>query len=282
MNTGSVDTVDVTEYGVPDLNGDPRVPWPERTKPGVCIVGFADGHRHLAPFHDPDLEFWGLNRLHVELPDAPWSRWFELHSLPMFYGPDAPSGFDKQHIEWMRTADIPIYVRSSDLHVAAEWQVPTATPYPLERATAEFRPYFTNSVSWLLAMAIAMGFEAIHMYGVDMAQDSVLQKEYREQRPSCEYFIGLAEGKGVPVYMPANADLLVTSHLYGFDDGGPFLAKRQARMVELAERKEKMRGEMNAAQNHANQLQHMISQLDGALQENQYQITNLGTQHERH
>ena len=44
---------------------------PSRTRDKVCIVGFADGHRHLAPFNDDSYEFWGINRLHVVLPDKP-------------------------------------------------------------------------------------------------------------------------------------------------------------------------------------------------------------------
>ena len=46
------------------------------------------------------------------------------------------------------------------------------------------------------------------MYGVDMAQDTLLAAEYSEQRPSCEYFIGLAEGAGIRVDIPGGSDLL--------------------------------------------------------------------------
>jgi hypothetical protein len=43
--------------------------------------------------------------------------------------------------------------------------------------------------------------------------------EYQSQRPSCEYFIGLARGKGIEVYVPPESDLLKCMYLYGFEDG---------------------------------------------------------------
>lgn len=114
------------------------------------------------------------------------------------------------------------------------------------------------------------------MYGVDMAQDTVLHAEYREQRPSCEYFIGIAEGAGIKVVLPPGSDLLKSSHWYGFDEGG-HRQKLQARFLELANRKEKIRGEMSQHQAQAQFLQARISELDGSMQELQYQIKNLIT-----
>ena len=41
------------------------------TKHKIAVIGFADGHRDSAPWDDPDMEFWGLNRLHQVLPNRP-------------------------------------------------------------------------------------------------------------------------------------------------------------------------------------------------------------------
>lgn len=146
---------------------------PQRIHDRLSIVGFADGHRDHAPWDTPDMEFWGINRLHAVLENKPWTRWFEIHSLEDFYRDD------QQHQVWMKQAGIPIYVRPQDIPTALEWGIDSATPYPIERILAAFQPgYFNNTISWLLAMAIAMGFTEIHLYGVDMAQDHVLQAEY--------------------------------------------------------------------------------------------------------
>ena len=71
-------------------------------------------------------------------------------------------------------------------------EVPTSMVYPLDAMLKKFGDYFTNSISWMLALAIHEGFEEIHVYGVDMAVDT----EYHHQRPSCEYFLGLAKRDG--------------------------------------------------------------------------------------
>ena len=239
-------------------------------KSKVCIVGFADGHRDKAPFDEPDMEFWGINRLHAVLPDKTWTRWFELHDLKRFYGED------QEHQTFLKEVTFPVYVRQQDMALAAEWGIDTAIPFPHIELVAMFEPYFTNTISWLLALAIAEGFGEIQLYGVDMAQDTIAHAEYREQRPSCEWLIGIAQGRGINVVMPPGSDLLKASHLYGFDSSA-YRDKMMARLQELGQRKEQIRGEMTQHSSRAEFLQARISELDGSMQEVQYQLTNLVT-----
>ncbi len=50
-------------------------------KKRVAIVGCADS-KTLAPWNNAkEWEFWGVNNLHLTIPKAPWTRWFELHSF---------------------------------------------------------------------------------------------------------------------------------------------------------------------------------------------------------
>ena len=262
-----VDELTIAAYELP--------PIPTRLHDSVCIVGFADGHRDAAPWDEPH-EFWGLNRLHAVLPNKPWTRWFELHSLENFYGESAPNGRDEEHIGFLRGFQGPIYMRPVDLGLAHKWGISHAVPFPIDRILQTYHPYFTNSVSWLLALMIEMQFTQAQIYGVDMAQDSILQAEFAEQRPSCEWLIGMAQGKGIKVVLPPGSDLLKSSHLYGFSEDAHY-QKLLARLQELSQRKEGVRGEMNGAQNHANEMQARINQLDGSMQEVQYQIRNLVT-----
>lgn len=253
------------------LETDSRAPIPTRLHDRVAIVGFADGHRHMAPFDEPDIELWGLNRLHQVLPDKRWTRWFEIHGLVEYYGDDT------QHQQFLRDFPGPVYLRPQDMGVARDWGIVNATPYPVERILSAFPPYFNNTVSWLIALAIAMEFGEMQVFGVDMAQDTLMQAEYSQQRPSCEFFLGLAAGRGVKIVKPPGSDLLISSHLYGFDDGGPYIAKKKARLVEVGNRKESIRDQMQRHQAEAAKLQSLINQLDGAMQEIQYDIRNLTT-----
>ena len=238
--------------------------FPTRTSGKVAIVGFAGGHHYQAPFKDESVETWGINRLWVELPDRRWTRWFELHDLGLFYRDD------EDHKQFLRSFTGPVYVREQDYALALEWGIDTAVPFPHRILTEQFQPYFTNTVSWLLALAILMDFEHIGVYGVDMAVDNVMQAEYGEQRPSCEYFLGIAHGRGIQTFIPHGSDLLKASHLYGYEDSGPVLMKMAARFQELGRAKEGLRAQAQQLHAQANTLEGQLSQLDGAMQEVAY------------
>ena len=85
---------------------------------------------------------------------------------------------------------------------------------PLPKAAIEQAcgTYMTSSIAWMIGLAITEGFSTIGVYGVDMAQ----QTEYEEQRPCCEYLIGLARGRGIEVRLPRTTDLLRAVGQYGF------------------------------------------------------------------
>jgi len=65
----------------------------------------------------------------------------------------------------------------------------------------------------MIALAITEGFEEIGIYGVDMA----VGKEYIKERPSVEYFLGIARGRGIKVIIPDACDLLKTRFIYAFE-----------------------------------------------------------------
>ncbi len=242
--------------------------YPQRRCDRVAIVGFANGHHYQAPFGDSEVETWGLNRLWVELPDRRWDRWFELHDLNQFYAND------QDHRNFLKAFPGPVYVREQDYPLALEWGIETAQPFPHRQLLQWFRPYFNNSISWLVALAITMDFNWMGLYGVDMAQDTMLQAEYSMQRPSCEYFLGIAEGRGTEIVIPGGADLLKATHLYGYEDSGPVLEKMTSRWQELGQHKERVRGQLRQmtsefeAQKLA--LEGQLSNLDGAMQEVTY------------
>ena len=67
--------------------------------------------------------------------------------------------------------------------------IPMSEKYPLDDIIESLKTdYFTNSISYMIAYAVYLGYESISVYGVDMAQEA----EYAKERPSVEYFIGYA------------------------------------------------------------------------------------------
>lgn len=226
----------------------------------VAIVGFAPASRDLAPYSNPEWEIWGMHELHKFIPR--WDRWFELHSPSVFENLPGGAGYT----EWLKSQTKPLYMREQFE------DIPACQRYPVEEILRAYGRYFTNTVSWMIALALKE-MEAkpdekhtIGLYGVDMAVGS----EYGEQRPSCEYFIGLARGKGIEVIVPAECDLLKTAWLYGFEQEPEIFTRMMARQNELVTRQHKAAAaRMNA------QLEE--SYLQGATENNLFLIKNWGT-----
>lgn len=187
-------------------------------KKKVAICGFAPYSLSETPWNNEEFEFWGLNELYMGTPNK-FTRWFEMHHRSII----ERTTRDHNHLEWMQKAKIPIYMQE---HYE---DIPYSVRYPKEEVFKQFRPYFTNSISWMIAIAIMEEFEEIHIYGVDMA----VEGEYSWERPSCEYFLGVAEGRGIRVYIPRQSDLLKAQYLYGYQDQQPAMDKADARLLDM-------------------------------------------------
>lgn len=261
----------------------------EAKKKKVAIVGFAETSRHMAPYSDESFEIWGLNELYMQIPR--WTRWFQLHSREVFV--DDFSDRDKEHVEHLSKMTCPIYMCR---HYE---DIPNSIPFPLEEAIKYFSlcpkrkackaegkscmacremdAYFTNSISYMIALAIMEGFEEIHVYGVDMAQDT----EYGTQKPSCEFFIGWARGQGIEVVLPKEADLCRTFCYYGYEKEPQikqkFRLKKDEMERRIKEHEEEIRKIDAAMQDLTNKkvLQHrFIDHLRGGSQICDYFIRN--------
>lgn len=232
-----------------------------RTK--VALVGFAASIKET-PVSDESIEIWGLNEVWKYL--ARWDRWFELHPRAVF----AKEGDRDQaaHLAWLQAqpADKPIYTleRFDD--------IPGSRPYPLREMTERFFPgqpqgYFTSTISYMLALAIAEGFQWIGLYGIDLASDS----EYSSQRPAAEYLIGVARGLGLQVEIAPGSALLRAPALYGYDqlpnEKGHPLGRHwlELRMKELTAKRAKV------LEQH-NQCLDAMHTLDGAIEQVHFQL----------
>lgn len=222
--------------------------WETRPERRIAVVGFTET-KHEAPWSDDAWECWGMNNLHMSLPEETWKRashWYNLHDVAIIEQ-------DQPHVDWLRAGHMPVYVWEAK----EEW--PTSVEFPKANMIERFGRYFTNSVSWMLAHAIYEGATEIGVYGVDMAQSS----EYSSQRPSCEYFLGLAAGLGIAITIPQTSDLLKSASLYGAESDGGLALKLDARSSELRVRLQDM-------ENQHGQIMAGIHQLRGALESNDY------------
>lgn len=251
----------------------------------IAIMGYVD-HRAQAPFANPEWDIWGLNDLYFELPNIPYERlrWFQIHEwkrplvpphepTPMDFteGPAHPR--DPNHVLWLaETArHCPLYM------LRPQPEVPDAVPLPVADIERYFDDgaghplrYFTNSISWMLAIAImelapetngkrAVSPEAtIGVFGVDMMVAGGQGSEYGWQRPSCEWLLGWARGAGIRVVLPAESDLLKTAFQYGDDTYEYFRKKMQ-------DYRNRMSGQRGQVTNQLQQAQLAHAELSGAI-----------------
>jgi len=234
----------------------------------VNILGFTP-HKMLAPLNDPTYEVWGLNDLYVDLPKhLPYDRmrWFQIHKWaevkdgeagPCNFDGGPVHGRDPNHVAWMKevAGQMPLYM------FEPRPEVPDAIILKKEEFYQHFSldgenptNYFTNTITWMIGLAIMEGYEEIGVYGVDMMMAGGDGSEYGYQRPSCEWLLGWARGAGIKVVVPAESDLLKTAFAYGDHEQSVYRKKLVSHKAELQSRLNGVRGQIASAQQGVNEL----------------------------
>ena len=135
----------------------------------VAIVGCSDS-KDDAPFDNESWELWGVNNLFFHIKR--WTRWFEIHNI-QFDGqkwlrrgsPDFRGQTVNDYVAGLAGMKTPVYMQK-------KWpQIPNSAAYPVKKIIDHFGDYFTNTISWMIALAIWMGYKEIGVWGVDMAVD---------------------------------------------------------------------------------------------------------------
>ena len=118
--------------------------------------------------------------------------------------------------------------------------------YPIKEVMEKFGSrYFTNSISYMIALAMYKGYSEINLYGVDMDMGT----EYIYERPSVMYWIGFARGKGVKVTIASGTD--DPYFLYGYETNSKLTKKMEERMDWSYDQAKEM--EAAGKQKHADQ-----------------------------
>lgn len=187
----------------------------------LIILGFATSSRGDAPLEDDSFDVWPCNEL--PFTDQTLYRWdalFEMHKMHDFM-----ERFPQKY-EWLKDQECPIMVLTVD-HLTSALRNPVV--FPIEEACEFFgfpappkdifhgkwkNQIFSCSISYMMAAGIMLGYDEIHLYGVDLTTGS----EYEYQRPSVEWFRGFAQGRGIKVYVPPESALGKAPWVYGYQD----------------------------------------------------------------
>lgn len=225
----------------------------------VAICGTAPASLDKAPWQHPEWEIWATSRLYQQIPGNAWDCWFELHELEKIGRGWTCTEKEREqrreeHLDWLREQQRPIYVQEE-----YETEIPAGVAFPKDQVLESVPyPYFTNSISWMIGLAIYQQVDVIGVYGVDMAQNS----EFFYQRPSVEWLLGIAQGQGIETDIPDECDLLKCTNLYGFGDTRAFDAKARARKQEIDQRLQGIEGQMEQVKAQGNQIAGAMNAMD--------------------
>lgn len=167
----------------------------------VCIVGMSQSRLDwVYDGHAQGCEVWGLNRGNFSFGQdtmARFTRWFQIHPFSGMMGRYQ----SLEYLEWLKVCPIPLYME------VAMPTIPASVAYPFAQvAAAVGSNYFaTNTIGYMLGLAILEGFKEIRLYGINMG-DQDLGDRYA--RPSIEFLLGLAAGRGAKVWVPDESALL--------------------------------------------------------------------------
>ena len=201
-----------------------RILMREGKRTWVCM-GTSPDSCGLAPWNEDGIEEWiGLNDAHqlAFMHMDKITRWCQVHQKWSYMRKNPR--YDIDHWGWLQKKHpFPIYMQRHDP------EVPSSVPIPLEEISKRFlagkyaRGFayqrileMGSTFSYIIPMAIMEGAQRIEFYGVELAQ----QVEYMEQRPSTEFWMGVAGAHGVEIYVPRVTKVL-KSHFYGYDHPKP-------------------------------------------------------------
>ena len=145
------DSVPTPEAPEPATDAPTKITVPEPLQ--IAIIGYT-ASRKEAPWGKPGWQRWIMNNLWKICPDD-WTRLYDVHrTTEIKNDPDHASfltGATRKRVtgEDVQLGERPFYCNEPE----AEW--PTAQAFPRDALTERFGRYFNNSVSWMIAHALA-------------------------------------------------------------------------------------------------------------------------------
>src|SRR3990167_8228054 len=190
----------------------------------VCM-GTSPDSCGLAPWNEEGIEEWiGLNDAHqlAFMRMDKITRWCQVHQKCRYMRKNPR--YDIDHWAWLQEKHpFPIYMQRHDP------EVPSSVPIPLREFCEKFIAgkysrgvayqrilEMGSTFSYVIPMAIMAGAQRIEFYGVELAQEV----EYIEQRPSTEFWMGVAGAHGVEIHVPRVTRVL-KANFYGYDHPKP-------------------------------------------------------------
>lgn len=174
----------------------------------VNILGKGEGWEAIEDA--PQGLVYGINDAFLRTPSVDVS--FHMHDMEAFLKDPKTNSSTKLCIEHALANP------EKEFYTIYEWsKIPHSKAYPFEEIAEKFQTnYFTSTIEYAIAYALWKGCDVINLYGINMT----VKQEYVDQKPGCEFWIGVAKGMGVEVNLQHEyTSLLKTrnSLLYGYN-----------------------------------------------------------------
>jgi hypothetical protein len=251
----------VDEIAVKQMVGPALIPndspWDyKRKKDCVSICGTAPTLANT-PWDDKDFEFWACSPA-ITYPEAEKHKFdllFELHEAEYYLTVK----------DRLNAYDVPIYMLEKNEVIQK------SMTFPIKRIQAMvnngyLNKYFTSTISYMIALAICMGYKRIELWGIHMAAE----EEYGRQRQACEAWMAYAAGLGIDFYIPGQSELFRCPHMYGYENKNSIEIQARNRMEGLKLGIAQLEEERKKALKTVEAIQTDIDKNTGAMIDSEY------------
>lgn len=218
-----------------------KTEYPERTNDVVCLV--ATGYAwEDCKFGLPGKDYWCLNNMYesgLQSTDV-FDEWFQLHR----------PGSKEGHVDDEPMRHFLSQVWKKPCWVQKEWGedmfVINPYLYPINKVLDRFcprdvqgdpYPYFTNTVDYMICLAMLRGYNKIELYGVEFISE--VDDEYFKMRQSVNFYVGRGLELGVEFTIQPHSSLLKNAYWYAYESPrrDPFEKIMQQNLVQVRQQK---------------------------------------------
>jgi len=188
----------------------------------IAIIGAADLTRDKSTIKRiQDYELWSLNNLFIDCEGIQFDRWFELHhftrrgSRYIRRGQDNYGNFStiKEYLQAINELDTLVYMQKPLAPIKK------SVKYPFQNVMRTFKTkYFGCSFAWMIALALYEHLNGQPITEIRLFGAHLTTYEYYFQRPSTEYFLGMAQGMGIKLRMSNSCNLLKAPWIYAYKE----------------------------------------------------------------
>jgi len=197
-----------------ELKGEQSAPPGAQKRPEKHVYLVGTGPKwETCPF---DKETWGIAKLMMmnAIPRR-INRIFSMDDLDHLQAVRRGNFTKKEFVDWINTWKNVDGTGIQYISCRTHKEINNSVEFPMKEVVKRFKvPYFSNSIAYMVALALYEGYTHISTFGIAQAGTG----EYAMERKCLEFWIGMAIGMGVIFNIRTPSSLLQndTGYMYGY------------------------------------------------------------------